>query len=272
MENKKFRNPFPAVGKVFKYEMMSSARVILPIYGILLLMSLIVGVFVIGENMNFDTDTSSFGTLKVIFCVLTGIMFFATFVIVLCIIERRYKKSLLSDEAYLNLTLPVSVGQHLWGRYLVDFVWCISYGFICFLALMLIVIRGWGEMSSVFVEILKGMDKFQLEYGYSVVTACALGVINIVSVFMLICTFIYMSESVVQMIGKHKTLISIGLFIVVFIVYFKASQFIGSTHNYDDFALELRKFLWLNLAYNFVWCAVNSVITRLVLTFKLNLA
>ena len=49
--NKKFRNPFPAVGKVFKYEMISAGRIILPLYSILLVMSLIIGLFIMDNNL-----------------------------------------------------------------------------------------------------------------------------------------------------------------------------------------------------------------------------
>ena len=63
--NKKFRNPFPAVGKVFKYEMISAGRIILPLYSILLVMSLIIGLFVMDKDLEVHS-IGLFGTAKAV--------------------------------------------------------------------------------------------------------------------------------------------------------------------------------------------------------------
>ena len=63
MENKKFRNPLPAVGKVFKYEMISGARVILPLYAVLLVLSLIIGVFALDNNLEL-AETESYAIIS----------------------------------------------------------------------------------------------------------------------------------------------------------------------------------------------------------------
>ena len=50
MEAKKIRNPFPQVWKVFKYEILNSYRVLLPVYAVLLGVSLIAGIVVFRDD------------------------------------------------------------------------------------------------------------------------------------------------------------------------------------------------------------------------------
>ena len=57
------------------------------------------------------------------------------------ILSGRFKKSMLGDEAYLNLVLPVTMGEHIWGRFLAAVTWVI----LCFITAgisgMLLMIR-----------------------------------------------------------------------------------------------------------------------------------
>lgn len=270
MENtkKKFRNPFPAVGKVFKYEMISGARIILPVYALLLVLSLIIGVFVLNSDFDFDGN-GALGIFKTAIVVLTVILFIVMIVIIFSIIERRYKKSILGDEGYLNLTLPVTVGEHLWGRYLADFVWALSYAVIMVIAVLFMGIRNWNEFPEAFSQLLASSAKFKLEYGvgYGYIFCCSF--INSLIFFMLICVFIYMTETIIQLIGKHRTLMSILVFVVVFLLFQNLAELIFK--GYEGMTTFRPSLFWCAALYNFVWTAVLSVITRVVLLYKLNL-
>ncbi len=272
MENKKFRNPLPAVGKVFKYEMISGARVILPLYAVLLVLSLIIGVFAINNNLEVDQGEGFVNAVKVIIVVLDSILSVVTIVIVLCIIERRFKKSMLGDEAYLNLTLPVSVGEHLWGRYLADLVWAASYGVTMLLSVLLIFIRIWKEitMEGFFGDIAKIMTDWQMEHGYSLPAVITMLILNALVFFMLICVFSYMTECIIQIIGKHKTLFSILIFAVIFFLFTNLLQ-VFVTNFIDSHGFFKVSYLWSPLLYNLAWTVLFSVVTRLILTYKLNL-
>ena len=267
-KNKKFRNPFPAVGKIFKYEMISAGRIILPVYALLLVLSLFIGIFVMSSDFDFDGN-GALGIFKTAIVILTTILFVVMIVIIFSIIERRYKKSILGDEGYLNLTLPVTVGEHLWGRYLADIVWALSYAVIMLLAVALIFIRGWNQIPQVFSKFLQSSAEFKLEYGYGYGYIFCCSFINCLIFFMLICVFIYMTETIIQMIGKHRTLMSILVFVVVFMLFQNIAELVFKGYEgMTDFKAGL---LWSISLYNFVWCVILSVITRLVLMYKLNL-
>ena len=67
------------------------------------MLSLIVGLFVMNKDLDIE-PTGVVGTVKIILMVLTSIMSFVLFIITISQIEKRYKKSILGDEAYLNMT------------------------------------------------------------------------------------------------------------------------------------------------------------------------
>lgn len=267
--NKKFRNPFPAIGKVFKYEMISAGRIILPLYAILLVMSLIIGLFIMDNNLEVHS-IGLFGTAKTIMVILTFILYVVLFVVTISIIEKRYKKSMLGDEAYLNMTLPVTVGEHLWGRYLADMIWGIAYGIISLLSGAFILIKGWNQLPKVFSELGKVMAEFKMANGYSIISCILAMCFAGVAIYMLICIFSYMCNSVTNLVEKKRTLISILIFAVSFILYTNlAHLFFGNAfEGVDVFPLS---FVMLFAFYNICWSAVFSIITRVILNKSLNL-
>ena len=267
--NKKFRNPFPAVGKVFKYEMISAGRIILPLYSILLVMSLIIGRFVMDKDLEVHS-IGLFGTAKAVLVVLTGILYVVLFVVTISIIEKRYKKSMLGDEAYLNMTLPVTVGEHLWGRYLADMVWGLAYGIISMLSGAFILIKGWNQIPKVFHELVKAMAEFKMANGYSIIS-CILAICFAgVAIYMLICIFSYMCNSVTNLVEKKRTLISILIFAVSFILYTNLAHFCFG-NAFEDVDVFPITFVMLFALYNICWSAVFSIITRVILNKSLNL-
>ena len=228
MENtKKFRNPFPAIGKIFKYEMISGARIILPMYAILLILSLIIGIFIMDNNLDFDSE-GPFAGVKVVLFVLTCILFVVMIVIVLSIIERRFKKSMLGDEAYLNCTLPVTIGEHLWGRYLADLVWALAYAVAMILSVALMLIRGWSQLGEHMDDIREFFIKFRESTGVGFAQMFTMSVVNALVFFMLICVFCYMTNTIIEMIGKHKTLVTILIFAGVFFIFSNCSNLVFS--------------------------------------------
>ena len=267
--NKKFRNPFPAVGKVFKYEMISGARVIFPLYAILMVMALIIGLFVMDKNLDFDA-VGMFGTAKMIIVVLTCILYVVLFVVTISIIEKRYKKSMLGDEAYLNLSLPVTVGEHLWGRYLADMVWGIAYGLISLLSVAFMFIKGWGQLPQVLQEIGRAIVEFKLQTGHSLVALVLVMCLNVIVIYMLICIFSYMCNSVANLVEKKRTLLSIVIFAVSFLLYTNLAHFCfdNAFDNAEEFAISYGMIFAL---YNIAWSAVFSIITRVILNKSLNL-
>ena len=268
----KFRNPFPAVGKVFKYEMISIGRMILPIYAVLAALSLIIGLFVMDSNLEIEPE-GQFGFVKMIVIMLAVILFSVMVVILLSIIARRFKKSVLGDEAYLNFTLPVTVGEHLCGRYLANFVWCLSYAVISIVSVLLVFIRGWGKLPEAFSKFLAKSAEFKLMHGFGFGYIFWNSLIHAIIFFMLISVFIYTTETIIHMLGKHKTLIAVLCFSGIFTIYHNIAQLIfrGMFNNAEDNAIAFRNLIIGFDIYDIVYICVLGLIIRLLLTYKLNL-
>ena len=92
--------------KLLKYEWKACARTCLPLYGVLILMSLISRIlYVIPKN------TSLYFMLPAISSMLYMGVMMAAFVVTAVILIQRFYKNLLGSEGYLMFTLPVTVSQ-----------------------------------------------------------------------------------------------------------------------------------------------------------------
>lgn len=106
--------------KLLKHEFRATARVMLPLYLILL---------VTAVGANFSTR-SLLRTDSNILNMLGGLLVMAfTFAIMgvclmsLVLMVERFRKNLLGDEGYVMLTLPASIHQHVWAKLIVSSVW-----------------------------------------------------------------------------------------------------------------------------------------------------
>ena len=104
------------LGKLLKYECKATARVFLPLYGVLLVLAAINRVFtsIQSENMAIPqvvTTTLLFGFIVAI-CVISFI-----------VILQRFYKNLLGEEGYLMHTLPAPTWQHIFSKLLVAMMW-----------------------------------------------------------------------------------------------------------------------------------------------------
>ena len=103
--------------KLLKYEWKACARTCLPLYGVLILMSLISRMlYVIPKNASLDFMLPAIGSMLYM-----GVMM-AAFVVTAVILIQRFYKNLLGSEGYLMFTLPVTVTQHLLSKTIIAVV------------------------------------------------------------------------------------------------------------------------------------------------------
>ena len=103
--------------KLLKYEWKACARTCLPLYGVLILMSLISRIlYVIPKNASLDFMLPAIGSMLYM-----GVMM-AAFVVTAVILIQRFYKNLLGSEGYLMFTLPVTVSQHLFSKTIIAVV------------------------------------------------------------------------------------------------------------------------------------------------------
>jgi hypothetical protein len=123
------------LGKLLKHEFKATARLLLPIY-LLLVVLTIIDRIVLGLDFK--------GSLSIV----TGFVTFAyvatliaIVVVSFVIIALRFYKNLLSDEGYLMFTLPTKQSALINSKLIVSFIWNIAGVLAVFLSLFCVFIN-----------------------------------------------------------------------------------------------------------------------------------
>ncbi len=90
------------LGKLIKYDLKALAKILAPLWGVLLVMGLIFGIS-IRSNLDGIGNTMIVFSLVVIVAVIVAI-----FVMNVIIVIQRFWNGLLQEEGYLMFTLPVT--------------------------------------------------------------------------------------------------------------------------------------------------------------------
>ena len=116
--------------KLLKHEFRATARIMGPLYLILLAVAL---------GFNFSArlmDTSNFilNMLAALIILAYVVAIIGVFVVAFILMLQRFYKNLLGDEGYIMFTLPASVHQHVWSKLIVSAVWFIATGVVVILS------------------------------------------------------------------------------------------------------------------------------------------
>jgi ABC transporter, ATP-binding protein SP1715 len=222
------RNSFSFIGKVFKYEFGALAHTLLFVYAVAAVVSFLIGFWWNNFFISKDTAEEFYSYYMEVFSF--SLLFFiitstAMISITLLMIERRFKKSVFDDEAYLNMTLPVTTGEHLCGRILASALW----GLILFFAIAICVLCYQLPLFKVF---------FTREYLNYVFYGSAfrpescttwlpvpkgaylfLTVLNTILLMIEYITFVFMVDAIANLAKNHKKLVETLTTIIIITAY-----------------------------------------------------
>ncbi len=125
------------LGKLLKHELRATAHTMLPIFGVMLLVSAMANVC--ARLMNGPGNTPV--VLSIIFTlvvILFGVGLLAIGFVTVFIMVRRFRDNLLRDEGYIMHTLPVSVHAQIWSKVLVSSLWYAASSVIMVLSVLLV--------------------------------------------------------------------------------------------------------------------------------------
>ena len=120
--------------KLLKHEFRATARIMVPVYLVLLVTAL---------GANFSTRgilETPYAVLNILGSLL--VMAFVVAIMAVCVVSfllmiQRFYKNLLRDEGYLMLTLPASIHQQVWSKLIVSSVWFIITGVVVMLSFVM---------------------------------------------------------------------------------------------------------------------------------------
>jgi hypothetical protein len=268
------------LGKLLKYEIKATQRIFLPIYGLILVFSLLIKTFF---ALNFN-ETDSFALPFNISIFVYALLIAAAFVMTLVVTIQRFQKNLLGDEGYLSFTLPVKVHSHIDCKMIVSTMWTILSFIVSAVSILIVV--GDEMTEDGLAEIWNGLCHFFGDYGgWAVLLLVEIIVSSLVSCFSGVLQ-IYASISVGNFSSKHKLLASFGTFIGFMVIEQIVLFFIislGDVLKFDQWMLALDSsviikhiqamcsFLGAVTLYSAVFGLAFYFLTNWILSKKLNL-
>lgn len=193
--------------KLMKYEWKACARICLPLYGAMLLMSVVNALMASDSAQNIMN-----GIPTAILAMLYFALLVAVFVVTAVILIQRFYKNLLGDEGYLMFTLPVTVAQHIWSKVVVAVAVCLLSGIVAILSISILgantnLIFGIGM---VLHEFGKAVTADPNTLGY-LIEGILLLLISIVSGVL----YLYLCMALGHLAKKHRVLMSVVWYFVL---------------------------------------------------------
>lgn len=139
------------LGKLLKYEFRATGRTLAPLYGALLLMTLVVKFqlfYYTRQGHNLIPQEFLGQLIASLTTILYVALIVAIFVMTLVLLIQRFYKNLLGPEGYLMFTLPVSVHQLILSKLLVALAWTLISGVAAIVSVFILAMDGqaWAQM------------------------------------------------------------------------------------------------------------------------------
>lgn len=194
--------------KLMKHELRASSHIMLPLFGIVILLSLGVSVML---RLNFGGDNPVLNIFFGIISVAYGISLCAVFIVVLVLMINRFRTNLLGDEGYVMFTLPVSVHQLIWSKIIISLLWfmasCVVVG------LSALVLAADGNFFQATIDFLKEAFYYlDAYYAFHSVLFLIEGALLIFFGYALGCLQFYASMAFGYGFSRHRVLYSLGFF------------------------------------------------------------
>ena len=259
--------------KLLKYEWKACARTCLPLYGVLILMSLISRIlYVIPKNASLDFMLPAISSMLYM-----GVMM-AAFVVTAVILIQRFYKNLLGSEGYLMFTLPVTVSQHLLSKTIIAVVMIALSGIAAFLSIGIFADMSFGTL---FVDMIKGVARSGgLLFGLELLVLAVLGIADM-------ALFVYMCMALGHLASRHRLLMSIVWYVVLStaLQVLMLMVMMGAGNAVPEPFIDLMKVWWSGITpmgaahlmlrfccvFTLLSDAVYFLVTRWILVHKLNL-
>lgn len=219
------------LGKLLKHEFKATARTMLPMFGVVLVLSVL-------ANLSFtriaDTDSGALDILFGLFIVAFFLGLFTMGVMSLVVMIQRFYKNVLGDEGYLTLTLPVNVHEILWSKLIVSFVWFLATGLIAVAAVFVAVFTlTCTELGEMFRNMPSFGDMLRLFFEKTDITPWQLTSITLQLAAMIIlnsltlCLHFYGAMALGHSFSNHKVLLSVVFFIAISFFFSFVTSMLG---------------------------------------------
>ena len=197
------------LGKLVKHELNATGRIFLPLYLIILILSLVNRVLI-----NIDISKGPLNTLRGFMIAAYALSIVATLVVTFVIMIMRFYKNLMTDEGYLMFTLPVKSSQLINSKLITSLLWNITS--IILVASSLLIMLGTSKNMTLirdFIDfVVMGLKaSFGSNYVLLIVEFIIMMLISLIQQILLI----YVSIAVGHLFNGHKVLGSFISYIAI---------------------------------------------------------
>ena len=251
------------LGKLIKYDLKALAKILAPLWGVLLVMGLIFGIS-IRSNLDGIGNTMIVFSLVVIVAVIVAI-----FVMNVIIVIQRFWNGLLQEEGYLMFTLPVTTRSLILSKVISALI--ISCGTALVISLLGVEIIVISPVKLMDIVTYFGNWVIKVHAGPWIGYGAVIAVVGLLSGIY----HIYAAMVIGQLSNGNRFLFAFvayaGLSIIVSLIG------IPSMTNLDNMGSSLQNTfgfdgdLWIYLVENIVIIIVYHIVTEVILTKKLNL-
>ena len=275
------------LSKLLKQEFRATGRIMLPVLGALLVLS-VLGNFSIRM---MDQNVTNNAVLRFLFVFLTIVFvlaMFAAMMMTLLLMITRFYRNLLKDEGYLMHTLPVSVHGLVWSKLIVSLVWFVVTGLVVTAILFLTgLIQSGTNLGELMLEFPSWAEirEAMAEAGFrgSDITVFLLELLALVLVgFFASCLHFYAAMAMGHMFNKDKILLSIVFFVAISFALSLMTSLLGFRMSGLELYVEefdagqvlgfMNRLLRFSLAVELIQGALLYFATTLSLRRGLNLA
>lgn len=267
------------LGKLFKYEFRETAKLLVPLNLILIVMTIIGGFLVSTEILQDD----SFILLLIACVMLYALSIFALFIVSGIYLIVRYYKTMYCSQGYLTHTLPVSTSSIVNTKLLVSTFWiCVSMVITTLSILTLVGIGIGEELSS--LDFVEFAEELKTAFGMGIFEFIVLIVISMILSCFNMVLMVSASMSIGQLCSKANRIIaSIGAYFIFNFLQKMSSYAIGMLLGVTNmnFLIEAeesssmgsfyRGTLWFSIIFTLIYCIGFYITSHYLTNKKLNL-
>ena len=205
--------------KLLKHEFRATARIMGPLYLILLAAAL-------AANLTaglLDADSFILNIVSALIVMAWFVAVIGVFIVAFILMLQRFYKNLLGDEGYLMFTLPVSVHQHVWSKLIVSAVWFILTGVVVVLSVLVLAfnVSFLTDLAEVFPKLFEQLNAY---YAFNGTAFILEGLILLFAGCMTFSLQFYAALAVGHSFPNHKMALSV----VFYFVFQFAMQILGA--------------------------------------------
>lgn len=208
-------------GKLIKYECKSMGRLLFPLFGITLVMSIFSGLGM--KNIEFLNSLYFIKTLVYILTALFAIINLVTLASPFAVSVYRFKTNLFGNEGYIMHTLPITAIQHISAKLIVSVIFeLLAIIFVGISTALFSLIMTYFNAWSIFREIYGNvMMCINSEFLAAFAELLVLGIMS----FVCFNTAVYAAIAIGHSATEHKVIKSVGAYVLINAL----TQFISGT-------------------------------------------